>query len=256
MSITDNWIWCQYTPGAGGKMLSTMLQLSQNVDSWHESIDTDFSKYVNEKIIIGKNKHMKNEPHFPYKLDWYTRQLPFTRGDNLTEEEVQKNFNKHNKSNLDKVLVMPWFKPYLPKWFKGRVLRILNDKHSMEWLKQRRDEIFYHWDGNTVYKKRWIPEEIANDNLATKFSDNPEWKEVFESKDIFYQKEFFQHPEVRLMCVHDSDPRIKLEINLSDLLNKDGDLMAIECNRAFGLDIDLPKAKYLLDSWRGNNNYS
>ena len=254
-NVTDNWIWCQFTPGAGGKMLSTILQLSKNVHSWNETIDKDFTKYVEDKIVISKNKHMKNEPHFPYKLNWFTRQLPFSRGDELTDEEVQKHFTEQNKINADQILIMPWFKPYLPKWFRGRVLRILNDKDSMDWLRKRRDDIFYRWDGNTVYHKRWMPEEIANNSLATKFSDNPEWEEVFESKDVFYEKEFFNHPEVSPMCAHDPDTRIKLEINLSDLLKKDSQAMVMECNRAFGLDIDLSKAKYLIDSWRNNNDY-
>ena len=35
---------------------------------------------------------MKTETQPPYNIPWYTRQYPFTRGDNLTPQEVTENY--------------------------------------------------------------------------------------------------------------------------------------------------------------------
>ena len=40
---------------------------------------------------------------------------------------------------------MHWCKPYLPNWFNGQALQIINDKESLEFLKKSRDAIFYEW---------------------------------------------------------------------------------------------------------------
>lgn len=253
MNVSKDWIWCQYTPGAGGKMLCTMLQLSSKIHSWDKLVDLDFKKYVNKKIKINNETHMKNEPHFPYQLDWYTRQLPFKRGDDLSNKEVNNFFLKNNKSYNKNLLVMHWCKPYIPKWFKGRVLTIVNDKKSQNFLKKRRDSIFYEWQGNTVFHKRFIPNSIAHPHLTKKFKDNPTFKEEYKSKSTFYQKEFYNHPEVKLLTRKQTGKQIRLNINLSELFSKTGKEIATKINRAFDLDIDLNKAEYLLKVWVKNN---
>lgn len=41
---------CQYTPGSGGKTLLTLMQLCEKIHSWYDKLDTDFEKFVEEKI--------------------------------------------------------------------------------------------------------------------------------------------------------------------------------------------------------------
>ena len=141
MSLTDRWIWCQYTPGAGGKMLCSMLQLSTKVHEWENNLRENWQKFVDSKIRISALTHMKDEPHWPYNLSWYTRQLPFSRGDDLTMKEVENLFNKNNRTYGDYYLTMHWNKPYFPKWFTGQVVSIINDRDAITFLKKRRDAI-------------------------------------------------------------------------------------------------------------------
>ena len=80
-----------------------------------------------------------------------------TRGSiHLNTEHPEEIDAKENNKQYDQTLVMPWTKPYLPKWFKGKVIAIVNDPASMNFLKKRRDAIFYKWEGNTVFQKRFI----------------------------------------------------------------------------------------------------
>ena len=248
MSLSKDWIWCQYTPGSGGKTLLTLMQLSKKIHSWYDELDTNFEKFVEERIMIDPEVHMQKEIQPPYDISWYTRQLPFTRGDDLSEEEAGNIFKENNKQ-YDQTLVMPWTKPYLPKWYKGKVIAILNDPASMDFLKKRRDVIFYKWEGNTVFQKRFMPQHCANPHLATRFNDNPKYKEVFETKESFYDKEFYNHPEMKGLTQIQTDPRVVYNINLSDLLTKPGSEIATRLNNIFNLDIDLDKADYLYQKW-------
>lgn len=253
MNISKDWIWCQYTPGAGGKMLCTMLQLGTKVHSWDLLLDKDYKKYINKRIKIDPATHLKKEPHFPYNLDWYTRQLPFKRGDNLSSDEVNKLFLKNNQSYSNKILVMQWCKPYIPKWFQGRVITIVNDKKSQNFLKKRRNNIFYKWKGNTVFKKRFMASSITNKHLTKVFKDNPEFKKNYESKTSFYQKEFYNHPEFKPLRNKQTSKQHKCNINLSNLFSKTGREIAKKLNKNLNLDIDLDKADYLLKVWLKNN---
>jgi hypothetical protein len=249
MSLTDRWIWCQYTPGAGGKMLCSMMQLSTKVHAWENDIKDNLHRFVDSKIRISPSTHMKDEPQWPYNLSWYTRQLPFSRGDDLTIKEVETLFNKNNRSYSDYYLTMNWCKPYFPEWFMGRVVSIINDTDAIKFLKKRRDDIFYMWDGDVVILKRFVPTHIYNPKLVNKFTDQPETEKTFKDKTIFYKKEFYEHPEVFPLFEKNNDPKVKLNINLSDFWNRSGSDIAKEINEVLGLDIDLEKANYLVDQW-------
>jgi hypothetical protein len=252
MSKINKWIWCQYTPGAGGKMLCSMLQLSPNVHPWYNCIRENLKQFVNLKININSTTHMKKEPHAPYDISWYTRQLPFIRGDNLTTQEAENLFKERNlKYSL--YLTMGWFKPYFPNWFSGRAITIINDKDSLNFLKNRRDAIFYKWKDTTVYFKRFIPRHIYNGNLIKNFKENPQIKKIFYNKDDFYKQEFYENPEVFSFLKKNNDKRVKLNINLSSFWNRSGAHLAKKINEKFDLNIDLKKADYLLDNWLKNN---
>jgi hypothetical protein len=253
MNFTNQWIWCQYSPGAGGRMLCSMLQLSTKVHPWYNNIRENFEEFIESKIKVNHVTHMKDEPHWPYDLFWYTRQLPFTRGDKLSIQEAERLFKEKNRAYEEEFLTMGWAKPYFPDWFMGRAISIINDKDSLGFLKKRRDVIFYKWKDNTVYFKRFLPSDIPNSNIVSKFKDHPHTEKIFDSKDEFYKEEFYEHPEVFPLFEQSNDARVKLNINLSDFWNKSGSDIATKINEAFDLDIDLKKADYLLDCWSKHN---
>jgi hypothetical protein len=253
MSLTDRWIWCQYTPGAGGKMLCSMLQLSTKVHEWENNLRENWQRFVDSKIRISALTHMKDEPHWPYNLSWYTRQLPFSRGDDLSIQEADRLFKEKNQACEDYYLTMHWNKPYFPEWFTGQVVSIINDKDAITFLKKRRDAIFYQWDGDVVLLKRFIPAHISNGKLVSKFRDQPQTEKIFKDKEEFYKEEFYEHPEVFHFFENNNDPKVKLNINLSNFWSRSGSAIAKEINEVFDLDIDLEKANYLVDQWVINN---
>ena len=54
MKLTKDWIWCSYTPGAGGKMMCSILQLDSKTHTWHIELDNELDKFINEKILKAK----------------------------------------------------------------------------------------------------------------------------------------------------------------------------------------------------------
>ena len=255
MSLTDRWIWCQYTPGAGGKMLCSMLQLSTKVHPWYNDFRENFEEFLESKIKVNPITHMRDESYPPYNISWFTRQLPFTRGDNLSTQEVERLFKENNRVyKYDHLLTMHWHKPYFPEWFKGQSISIINDKDSLNFLKKRRDAIFYKWRDETVYLKRFLPVHIAHGNFANTFKDHPQTEKIFHSKEEFYKEEFYKDPEVFSLFEKNNDTRVKLNIDLSDFWNKSGSEIATKINEEFELDIDLKKADLLLDCWLEHNS--
>ena len=254
MLDVSDWIWCQYTPGAGGKLLCCISQLDKRVDSWNKVIDADLEKFVHQFMLVDHYQHMKQEPQHPYLMDFYTRQLPFTRGDSLTTKEAQDLFQQKNPQYLDlERIVLPTCKPYLEQWFTGQCVRIVNDPDSMDFLRRRRDIVFYEWDkiDNTkVYLKRFITGHIAHPNLAKRFAhENIKTEYVYESKQDFYQEQFYDHPEVKGLCAESLDPRVVCHINLSDFWNKGGKYVAGVLNDCLGFDIDGDQAQYMVSEW-------
>jgi hypothetical protein len=252
MNLSKDWLWCQYTPGAGGKLICAILQLSQKVHPWHNDISENFQSYIDCKFMIEPSTHLKNETVPPYSLDWYTRQLPFTRGDNIASKNVDSLWTEKNDTYLQ-YLTMHWCKPYFPNWFCGRAIRIVNDPGSMDFLRKRRDAIFYEWRDNKVFFKRFLPAHIVNKHLVKKFQDDPIPYKEYENKLDFYEEEFYKNVEVMRLQSPSTELPVKHNINLSDLLVQSGSKIATVLNSVFDLDIDLKKADILVDAWQSNN---
>jgi len=258
MLKVHDWIWCQYTPGAGGKLICCLMQLDPTVHAWNQRLETDFKRFVREDLLVDHYQHMKLEPQHPYTMDFYTRQLPFTRGDNLNEDEAQELYEQKNPNYLDlNRIVLPTCKPYIEKWFSGSVVSVLNDDDSLSFLKKRRDLIFYEWDKdnkNTVYLKRFLKKHIAHPHLAKRYA-HEEIQTSFEysSMDDFYREQFYNHPEVKDLRTPPSDSRIKSYVNLSDLWKHGGAVVAKQLNQDLNLDIDLDKAEYMVNKWTNFN---
>ena len=248
------WIWIQYTPGAAGKLLCAVIQLSQNVDSWLSELDKDYKNFVNKRILIRANDHLKHEITWPYNIDFYARQLPFTRGDDLTSEQAEKIFKEKNKAT-EKHIVTPWTKPYIVNWFKGKVVSIINDKKSIDFLKNRRDIIFYEWQGNTVLYKGNIKKYISKKrrHLIGKFYDDPIVEKVFNNKEEFYQDEFYNNPTVAGLMKNQTDKKVVLNVPLSSLWLGSLDELIQNLNEQLKIKIPTEKAKWLINAWVEHN---
>lgn len=254
MLDVSDWIWCQYTPGAGGKLLCCITQLDPTVDSWNKVLDSDLEKFVHEFLLVDHYQHMKQEPQHPYIMDFYTRQLPFIRGDTLTTEQAQQLYVDKNPNYLDlDRIVLPTCKPYLEDWFTGQCVRIVNDPESINFLKKRRDIVFYEWDKQDekiVHLKRFLTDHIAHPNLAKKFAhENIKTNYSYDSKEDFYKEQFYEHPEVKELCAVSDDPRITCNVNLSDFWLKGGAYVADQLNKKMNLNIDGSKADFMVKEW-------
>jgi hypothetical protein len=252
MNISKHWLWAQYSPGAGGKMLCTILQLSPKVHSWYDDIRNNFDAFIEKKVKIPAENHLKLEPHAPYKISWFTRQLPFRRGDDIDPADLDSIWNKENL-NYDKLITMHYCKPYFPKWFQGKAIRIINDKDSLSFLQKRRDAIFYKWEGNKVWFKRFVQNDIHNKHLVNRFKDDPPDNKIYTNMDDFYKEEFENNPEIKAFCEDTSDQIVCCSIELSDILNIRSKKITEKINRAFDLEIDSSKVQHLLDVWVDHN---
>jgi len=175
----DNLLFIQYAPGAGGRFLIVCCSTSDKVASWLPSILPDPIQFTRESFCNPiKQDHMKTETPAPYKLDWYTRQYPFTRGDNLSKAKAQQLLLQENivadEVNANRLIPMFYAKKHFPKWFSGKVISIVNDQDSKEWLLQRRKDIFYKHENNIVHKLRYIGDHIHNSDAISKYSDHPQ----------------------------------------------------------------------------------
>tara|TARA_B100001057_G_scaffold459195_1_gene509133 strand:+ start:1250 stop:1993 length:744 start_codon:yes stop_codon:yes gene_type:complete len=237
----NNWIWTAYTPGSGGKLLCVLLQLDESsVDPWYDYSDID--QFINERFISNKNL-IEYEPIPNVDVRWYTRQLPFTRGDDLTTEQAWNKWTDANK-NPDNIVVVGWNKPYIPKWYNGRVLSLINDDKSMTWLKNRRDHLFFTWNENTVTLDRFLNKR-GNNN---KYPDDPETEIVYENRDDFYLENFYEDPEVLWY----NSPKFNNDhyIMLDDMLNQDPKELIQAINENMNLDISMDKGIHLVTKWR------
>ena len=159
----SNLLWVQYTPGAGGRILLICCTTCENVGNWIDEPLPDPIKFAEEKFCVSNAKdHMNNEPITPYDIKWYTRNVLFDRGDNLTKEQAHKYMIecKLTKKHLDKELLIAnvWQKPYIPMWAKDeKIITIVTDEDSMPWLLERRKKVFYEWFDNKVHLLRYKP---------------------------------------------------------------------------------------------------
>jgi len=255
-SQSVNWLWIQYTPGAGGKFFASLSQLCENVDKWDNDLVDNTEVFTKERLLMSLEDRILLEPRFTYDLSYFTRQLPMTRGDDMTLEEANKKFYELNPSiRYDKNMHLEtqWHKPYLPKWFDGKVITLDNDEKSMEWLRKRRDACFYKWEGDKVIHKRFHPQYIPGKQLAKKYFDTTTIEEHYTNKDDFYKKYFYQDPEVYGLIEPIKEYDKRLKINLSDLLYADTkDLLEPVCE-FLQSTLDFEKARYIHELWKIQN---
>jgi len=177
----------QYAPGAGGRFLIVCCTTSNKVASWLPADLPDPVEYTQEKFCNpNKNQHMRTETQPPYSLSWFTRQYPFTRGDDLTHTQAEKLFLEDaiiaNEVSHGRLVPTYYGKHYFPKWFTGKLITLVNDDETNAWLLERRKQVFYEYKNNKVRKLRFIPSHVTNTDVLAKYTDHPETE--FDCTDI------------------------------------------------------------------------
>ena len=256
-NLTTDWTWVTYASGAAGKIICNIIQQSKPYDKWYPTEETkDLDKFCKKHMPKKLNKHLSKETNQPYKLHWYTRELPYTRGDNLTVKEVNQNIINHTPKIKGKRLVLPYTKTLYPKWFAGKIVQIVNDKESLEFLRQRRDAMFYKWiDDNTVnflqQDPKFHPKRLRK--LMMSYKDTPPYFRKFKSKKQFYDELFYNNYEIKRYCKKIRDKRVVAHINLSDIIQNNLTKVVNELQQGLGIRISKSKAKIIFDNWQIQN---
>lgn len=255
--LTKNWTWVSYAPGSAGKLICNLLQQSEHYDKWYHE-DTKNLQSVCKKTMPKNLQHqLRKEIRPPYKLDWYTREYPFTRGDNLTSSDVNKLIKTHNNNVISKNVILHYCKPYFPKWFKGSIVQIIIDNKSVDFLRDRRDAIFFQWKSKTVVQNlNWSPKSLGTKKkskaLFKKYNDTPEEFTTYHSKEEFYANTFYNNPEVAVYRKKIKDNRIVCYLKLSDIMLHHDKLLR-QLQKDLHIKLDIKRCKIILERWLEQN---
>jgi hypothetical protein len=256
INLTSRWTWVSYTPGASGKLICNVIQQSKDFDNWYD-VSTDKLKNYSAKVMPSKlHLHLQKEIQNDYKLFWYTRELPYTRGDNLKVNEVNKLISSHNNNLINKRIVTPWTKPYYPDWFAGSIVQIVNDKNSVEFLKQRRDQLFYKWvSKNKVKCLRYNTDHMNKSHVKffKSFDDAPSPYVKYNNKHDYWDQEFYNNVEVTKFKRKIKHQNLLCVIKLSDIINDNQNKIINNLETGLNITIDRTRAKIIFDSWQEQN---
>ncbi len=166
------WLFCQYTAGAGGRVVSGCLQTASKVASWwvqRPSVESLVGLHTNDI------NHVRKEPDSDYKLGWLSRTHGVDRGDNLEISEVDRLLQTDDKIkkiiDRDEMILVAWNKLKMPQWFDGKLIQIINDEESLSWLMNRRKRLFYVNTEEGIievrYDSRYHPRPERNDRCVS-----------------------------------------------------------------------------------------
>tara|TARA_S200000501_G_C20640410_1_gene662968 strand:- start:113 stop:868 length:756 start_codon:yes stop_codon:yes gene_type:complete len=239
-------LWVQYTPGSGGRMLLICCTSSDAVGDWIENPLPDPVEFTKKHFCSPvSNQHMSVEPQTPYDIGWYTRNEKWTRGDDLTHQEVDNFIDRDpiSVSHKGKYLANVWQKTYVPDWFRGqKLVTILNDPDSRAWLLQRRKEIFYEWNKNTVEHLRYKVGGGAP--IKSYYKLFPTTQHLFEYTD----KDKFVLDEFNKENINSEGEGVN--ITLSTLLNGNMDIVWDKIDNYLGKPLDRQWCNKVTQTWR------
>jgi len=202
MNPLDNLLFFRYSAAAGGRMLLVCCTTSDKLTSWLPDDLPDPIEYTDYHFCSKvKVKHVTVEPQPPYAMGWFTRQPPFTRGDNWSIEEATSLFLEDEiikkEVSKGKIISSPYNKQYFPTWYNNEIINLVNDDATDKWLLQRRKEIFYLINGATFNKVRYTPKFTckANNVNPNDFNDGPQIVFPIEDLDKEVHKDYFEGNE-------------------------------------------------------------
>tara|TARA_A100001011_G_scaffold231016_1_gene239091 strand:- start:1825 stop:2598 length:774 start_codon:yes stop_codon:yes gene_type:complete len=246
-----------YASGAAGKMICNIIQQSDKYDNWYSNRATEnLNAFCKATMPSNLKDHLRHEINQPYKLHWYSREMPYTRGDDLTVEQVNYNIKTHNSNIQDKQIVLPFTKVVYPQWFGGKIIKIVNDKNSLNFLKARRDEIFYKWiDDHHVNFLMRDPNyhDPKLRKLMRSFTDTPPNIVHYRSKEDFYNENFYKNKEILFYSTPSEDHRIVAHINLNNIIENNYNLIINQLEESLKIRIKKSRAIIIFDNWQIQN---
>ena len=151
---------------------------------------------------------------------------------------------------------MHYNKPNFPNWFKGSIIQIVTDNKSVDFLRDRRDAIFYRWKSKTVIQNcNWSLKSLNNKNSEAffkKYSDTPEEFTTYHSKEEFYANTFYNNPEVTVHRKKIKDNRIVCYLKLSDIMLHHDKLLR-QLQKDLHIKLDIKRCKIILERWLEQN---
>lgn len=192
--LDPKWLMVKYPAGAGGMIILHCFSTAKNVVDWHGKIDP--IEFVNKNFPL-QNGILPIESNKPYKLSWFTKQLPFTRGLGLTKEEA------YNQAIKEKIICDAiknnFYIPFRytridnPIWFNGKSFSISSDNDTKNWLLKRRKMLFYKIKNDLIIDLRFHqsnPNKKYHSHM--KYDDDP--KIFFKGDlDTIAQEDFYNN---------------------------------------------------------------
>jgi hypothetical protein len=224
----NEFIFIQYTGGAGGKAVGVCLQTAKSVMSWGlPNTDELVDMHTND------HNHIRSEPDTPYKFPWMTRTPNVTRGDDLKRHEVLQFLKQDDLIGHGK-LIVTWSKGYLPAWYNDTVIQIVVDDASLPWLIERRKKVFYvESDEGTI--------EVRHDK---RYATKPEYCDLCVS-DLKIDDLAFLQTHAEMIPVNNQAHHIQLQ----DIINKKWNPVLDTLEQAADSELDRPWCINYLNTW-------
>jgi hypothetical protein len=187
---------------------------------------------------------MLGEITTPYQVGWYTRDQLFTRGDNLTPEQVLNHLLQdpiaadHLKKDL--LIVNCYNKTYVPNWCE-KLITIYNDTQSIDWLLNRRKSVFYKWYDDKVHLLRYMSDKSPINQSIAKLYEPIQYEYTYTDADQFVLQEFKKE---------NVQKGSGLNIALSDVLYSSADNICSQLNNYLPQPVDTNWCKLAIETWK------
>lgn len=134
----------RFAPGSGGKFLSTLIQLSPDVNPWDAQVqNTQVVNWFKDHFAGDFINWLKLEPEVPYQTNFVSNR--FSRGDNISTQDAlnllsnDQLFQQHWHN--DKKICLISNKSRVPDWVKNNcqvVNLVIDNVQSKKWTSRCR----------------------------------------------------------------------------------------------------------------------
>lgn len=180
------WFFIKYPAGGGGKICMYCLSTSEKVIQLFDKPDpVDF---VHKHFPNISNQLPIEKEGYPYNISWFVRQYPFTRGLDLSTDQVDSIVSQDPVlSDADnKIALIHYCRVENPQWFKGKTFTIAATSQSKDWLYKRRKQLFYTVENNKLIDRRYQPKNVLQEKYKQqKFTDTIKYEfDIAETKNV------------------------------------------------------------------------
>lgn len=230
-----DWFFIHYMAGSGGKMLASCVTTAPGMHPWFDPDRTDPAQWAS--LHSNDDAHLRQEPRSPYRLPWFVRTAPHTRGLDTPAEHiadlVRAEFDPQG------TITVATNTTRLPQWHRGGSITI--NANAPEWLKQRRQRLFYLEDSEGIWDRRhtlagasaWQRQQLERYGAPRANQNNME-----QHTEINYRAEQL-HP----------DPDTQF-IDLTAILTGEIDALIDQINLALGKPINRQWCRDYIRAWR------